>query len=418
MILAARKVLPVTSPPINHGAVYIEHGKVVAVGGEKEIIRKFPGSRLLDLGMCVLMPGLVNLHTHLDLSHLQGRISLDGGFFEWIESLVELKHKGGTKGLLAAADKALTGAIETGTTCIGDISSADAAIPSIESSGIRAVVFEEVLGLDNAKADTIFESLNTRLSHFKGLPERIRPGISPHATYSVSSSLLNRISEHTSSNTIAKTIHISETIDEMRYFTGKPSGFDGYMKKFGWDNIEQNRGRTPLQFLKEHMKLNYILAVHAVHVTKKDMTLLRKYGATVAHCPRSNVLLGVGRAPVNEMLECGINVGFGTDSLASNEDLDLWEEMRASFKYYRMEASKVIEMATINGARGLRLGEVTGSIEPGKYADLIAVETPASAKKDPSRELIMEAGYDNVIMTMVEGKPLHLSEELKGSYGL
>ncbi len=416
MIILARKVLPITRPDIDNGALVISNGKIRAVGSAKDILKGFKSEDVLDLGQHLVMPGLVNLHTHLELSNLHNRVNGNKGFFDWIESLVELRRTIGTKGQRPAAAKALKAMIRSGTTCIGDISSTDAVIPDIIRSGIRALVFLEVIGLDKAGARGSFDSLMRRLTAFDDIPGRVRPGISPHAPYSVSASLFMLISDYISSNKLDISIHLSETKDEMLHFNGKPSGFDGYMKRFGWDVHDKNKGKTSLGFIKELGLAKGFLAVHAVHITKGDMAILKRSGATVAYCPRSNDFLGVGKAPVDEFLARGINVGFGTDSLASNTDLDLWEEMRFACRTNEIPARSVIEMATINGARGLGLGDLTGSIEPGKFADLISIDTGASRKKDPY-PLLLDTNTEDISMTMIQGKPRYISESLKGTYG-
>jgi len=417
MIILASKVLPITRPDIIRGGLVITGSKIIDIGSRSKLLKKYPGEKVVDLGNRIVMPGLVNLHTHLDLSHMHGLVDECDDFFGWIMQLVELKRKLGTKGARTTAAKALAEAISTGTTCIGDIAGTDTAIPALKRSGVRGVIFIEALGLDERTAKAAYTNLAQRVMALKGLPDRLRAGISPHSTYSVSRSLYNKINNITSSNRYSIAVHVSETIDEHNYISGKPSGIDAYHKKFGWDGLKRNSGKTPIEFLKGLNLHNGLLAVHGVHLTKGDMAILKRSGASVAHCPRSNHMLRVGKAPVEELLAKGINVGIGTDSLASNTDLNLWEEMRFAYLVNRLTARQVLEMATINGAKALGLGDVAGSLEPNKEADLIAINPRHFKNNGTCKDIVTLTGTEDIDLVMVQGRLLHISKELKGRHG-
>ncbi len=407
MIILARKILPITSPDIENGALLIKNNKIEALGTQKTILRKYPKERIVDLKDRLIMPGLINLHAHLELSWLKNLIGEKPVFFEWVMTLVELRKKENAAIAAESAAAGLRESIKTGTTCIADTSSRETSLPYLIKSGIRAMVYLEVLGMDERHANTIMKLLQDRLKGLDTLPDRIMAGLSPHAPYSVSSKLISMLSNLSSTNRLSLSVHISETIDEYLYIQGKPSAIDRYMKKFGWDALKPNRGRSSVSFLNKHKLLNNCIAVHSVHVDKRDMALLKSAGASVAHCPRSNHFLNAGLAPVGEMLDAGINVGIGTDSLASNLDLNMWNEMRFAYLVNKLPARKVIEMATINGANALGIGKVTGSLEPGKDADIIAIDTPAVTNKDPYQLLLLNTKKDDIALTMVQGKAIY-----------
>ena len=409
MILLARKLLPITGPPVDNGALVIK-GKVIEdMGARKDVLKRHPGERVVDLGGRLVMPGLVNPHTHLDLSNLKGLVE-GKDFFDWIFSLVEQRRRLGSRGLAGSIKGSLRELLSTGTTCIGDISSTDKALPVIVKSGIRAVSFLEVIGPGNAGADEVFARLTGRLKGLGGKPGRITAGIAPHSPYSVSPKLIKQIAKFILSNNIRVAIHISETKDESLYLSGRPSGLDRYFRHFGWRGHKHTGEGSSLQYLKGLGIGSGLLAVHAVNLASGDIGLLKKSGASVVHCPRSNHLLRVGRARVGEMIKRGVNVALGTDSLASNIDLDLWEEMRFAYLVNDLPAKTIIEMATINGARALGLGKVTGSLEPGKEADVIAVHTPAAMLDDPYRALLLGTRKGDVSATLVQGMPLHSTD--------
>jgi cytosine/adenosine deaminase-related metal-dependent hydrolase len=407
MLILARKILPITTPAIDDGALLITGRKIVDVGRRKDILKKYPKEKVVDLSPALVMPGLVNAHTHLELSYLKGKLDEAHDFFDWITALVDYRRTHGAKGIREPMVSALRQAISSGTTCLGDISATDEALPLLIKIGARAVSFLEVIGLDPGHAQMTFDSLVKRLKKLDDVPDRIAPGISPHSAYSVSSQLFSKINDLASGKHLIVSVHLSETHDEMLYMQGKPSGMDGYMRKFGWDNFRPASNGTSMQYVKAHGLHGGLLAVHAAHVTKKDIKILSESGASVVQCPRSNHLLRVGKAPVELLLESGINVCIGTDSLASNIDLDLWEEMRFAYLVNRVNAQQVIRMATINGARALGLEDVIGSIEPGKDADLIAVESSAASSADPYRELLFGTRQGDVSLNMVQGKAIY-----------
>lgn len=409
MIIRARKLLPITSPPIDYGAIVIQGSKIIALGKEKIIIKKYPAEKVVDLEDRLVMPGLINAHTHLELSQLKGKISERREFFDWIIKLVEIRRKLGTKNLEQAVRFSLIELLTSGTTCIGDISSTEAALPMLAKSGLRAVAFLEVLGPEEQKSEQIFEALKARLGKLKDLSNRITPGISPHSVYSVSPLLIKSIADYTLGNGLPVQVHLSETEHEKLYINGKPSELDGYLEHFGWKGIKKEKSRSPLGFLNQ-AGLDSFTAVHGVHLTGPDMKFMRKNGISCVFCPRSNYFLGVGKAPVEEMAEAGINLAIGTDSLASNINLDLWEEMRFAYLVSRLTARKMIEMATLNGAKALGLERITGSLEPGKEADIIAINTDAVNEKDPYYPLLMETQKEDVAATIVQGKPIHSTD--------
>jgi len=409
-LILARKILPISSHPLSNGGLCIRSGRIIDVGTSKSLLRKYPDARVCNLGNAVLMPGLVNAHTHIELSHLHGRVDFKGGFFEWIKRLIDLRRSNGGSGIEKAARAAIMAAVRSGTTCIGDISATGEAVRPVVKSGIRARVYLEAIGLDVAEADRAFMALKRKVMHFDALPARISPGISPHSTYTVSGALYDKLSSYTSDYMLSIAVHLSENIDEVKYIKGDKSRIDAYHKMLGWDKHENNRAGSPLGYLLEKGFSKRLLAVHAVHVSASDIRRMAGEGVSVAYCPRSNHLLGVGRAPVSRMIGRGVNVAIGTDSLASNIDIDLWEEMRFAHIVGGIDPETLIRMATINGARALGLEDVTGSLEPGKAADIIAVRCNAAKGKEIYKHLLYKTKPDNVLLNMVDGRTLHRAD--------
>ncbi len=409
MIIRAKKILPITAPPVDNGAIVVQGRRIIAIGKESGIIKKYPAETVVDLGDRLVMPGLVNAHAHLELSHLKGKIGERREFFDWIIELVETRRRLGSKGLRQALRSSLIELLTSGTTCIGDISATEAALPMLSKSGLRATVFLEALGPDERKAGQVFNSLKARLAKLETLPDRISVGVSPHSTYSVSPLLINKIAGYTSENSLPVAVHLSESKHENLYINGKASSLDGYMKHFGWESIKRTNASSPLGLLSQAGLENFA-AAHCVHVSRQDINYMKNKGISSIFCPRSNYFLGVGKAPVEDMAEAGINIAIGTDSLASNVNLNLWDEMRFAYLVSRLPASNIIEMATINGARALGLEGITGSLAPGKEADIIAIHSDAARSKDPYYPLLMDTKREDVSTVIVQGRPLHSTD--------
>ena len=401
--------MPVTAPPIDNGAIVVQGRRITAIGRESAIIKKYPAETVVDLGSRLVMPGLINAHTHLELSHLKGQISERREFFDWIIELVEVRRRLGSKGLQQAIRASLMELLTSGTTCVGDISATEDALPMLSKSGLRATIFLEALGPDERKAEQVFRGLEARLEKLETLADRIAAGVSPHSVYSVSPLLINKIAKYTLDNSLPVSVHLSESPHENLYINGRPSSLDGYMKHFGWEGIKREKARTPLSVLNQAGLENFA-AAHCVHVSRQDINLMKKKGISPVFCPRSNYFLGVGKAPVEEMAQAGVNIAIGTDSLASNLNLNLWDEMRFAYLVSRLPARNILEMATINGARALGLEGVTGSLTPGKEADIIAVHTDAAKSKNQYYPLLMETKREDISTVIVQGRPLHSTD--------
>jgi cytosine/adenosine deaminase-related metal-dependent hydrolase len=204
-------------------------------------------------------------------------------------------------------------------------------------------------------------------------------------------------------------MHVAESKDEIRLLQGKKSGFDRLYQAALWDKSWAPSADSPFEYLHSIGLLNpNLLAVHAVQATDKDIGLIHRFRAPIAHCPRSNKELGVGRMPLMKLLDAGITVGLGTDSLASSPSLSMWDEMRYAFQIHLRDGitpKDIFRLATLGGAKALGLNKDIGTLEPGKRADIIAVPLPKKNTGDPYSDLLRET--KSCIMTMVNGKMLY-----------
>lgn len=405
MILTAPQLL--TQQTVNkifsNGAVVLNRGGIVDVGPLNSIIKKYPSYRVYSLKTAVLIPGLVNLHTHLELPPLLGSICAKS-LPEWIINLIGIKKKLSHQDYAHAASDNINALIRSGTTCVGEICTHGASLSRLMQSGLRAVVFKELISMyGHAGIPPLPISVKGRKSG------TIQYGLSPHSTYTVSQHMLLRIKKISEKKFVPLAMHVAESKDELWLLQRKKSRLEELYQFANWDLSWAPSGSSSFEYLDRIGFLSSdLLAVHAVQVTNKDIELIRKSRASVAHCPRSNKELGVGRMPLKKFLDAGVAVGLGTDSLASVPTLNMWDEMRYAYRIHRRDgitAEDIIRIATMGGAKALRLDKEIGSFEPGKRADIIAVPLPEKNTGDLYSDLLRET--KSCIMCVVDGKILY-----------
>ncbi len=408
---AARWVLPMDGPPIEHGEVVIEDGLIAAVRASQGAGR--------DFGEAVLLPGLVNAHTHLEYTALRGFLE-DVPFFPWVRALYAAKMSRDADDWLWSARLGALESLAAGTTTIGDNTDAGVTLAVAVESGLRAVIFQEVFGIDPRQpVPEIMADLQAKIAAHRRLASaRVRVGVSPHALYTVRPELMAALNLYIAEERLPTSIHVAESGAESEL---TEHGTGEFAEMFARRGIPWAAPRvTPTRYAADLGALGpYSLAVHCVHQTPDDITLLARCGASVVHCPKSNAKLGAGLAPLADWLNTdGLRVALGTDSAVSNNTLDLWEEMRFALLMQRavredvgaVTAAQVLRMATLGGAEALGLADVTGSLTPGKRADLIAVrlDSPhAAPATDPYAALVYAARAADVCLTIVDGEVLY-----------
>jgi aminodeoxyfutalosine deaminase len=344
-----------------------------------------PRGAVHDLGPGVLMPGLVNAHCHLELSHLAG-LSLRGarGFVPWVESLMAQRGRTDAEGVRAATRKAIRQLESTGTVAVGDVSNTLAHLDLLEESSLHAVVFYELLGWDPARAEEILSGAADVLT-ISAQPElRTRVRIAAHAPYSVSPALLQGIVRRGG----PASMHLAESPAETRFLAEGDGDWQAFLDRKGLGGVPfEVAGRSPVAHVDALGGVREgMVAAHCVQVDAEDCALLARRGAFVALCPRSNRNLRVGMAPVRRLLDAGVRLCLGTDSLASAETLDLMADMALlQSQFPELAPEVIVRMATLGGAQALGLPDL-GAIEAGRRADLAFVPAAASPA-DPLRFL-------------------------------
>jgi 5-methylthioadenosine/S-adenosylhomocysteine deaminase len=404
MIITSQKLLTLQddAPPVNHGAIVFSQGAILDAGKAARILRKYPGHRVYRLENAVLMPGLINVHTHLELPPLLDTIRART-FPDWVLNLIQAKKELDHTGYTIAARQNVRSLVRSGTTTVGEICTHGISPEVLKQSGMRATVYYEIISMN---PPSILPRLSSLVS--RPLSRLIQTGISPHAPHTVSETALLQIKKLALQKKVLLCMHMAESKDEIRLLQGKKSGFEKLYHAAGWDTAWAPYADSPFAYLHRLGLLDpNLLAVHAVQVTDRDIGIIRKSGVPVAHCPRSNRETGVGKMPLKKLLDAGITVGLGTDSLASSPSLNLWDEMRYAYRIHRSDgvsARDIFTLATAGGAEALGMFNAIGSIGPGKRADIIAVPLPKKDTGDIYSDLLGET--KSCIMSVIDGKIL------------
>jgi cytosine/adenosine deaminase-related metal-dependent hydrolase len=397
IVYAADWVLPVEGEPIERGGVAVERGRVVAVGPADEL----EGERR-DFPEAAIVPGLVNAHSHLEYAVYAG--FGDGlTFGPWLHTHIERKARIGWEEFVAIASLGAAECLGSGVTTIADASFSGASAVSAAQVGLRGVVYLEIFGSDVDAARQRLTELRSRVE--SSLGTGVRLGVSPHAPYSASPDVYRAVYELG----LPVATHVAESDDETDYLL-KGEGPIAAVSEI------EPPGTTSVRHLAAHGLLEpRVVAAHCVKVGAEDIALLAEHDVAVAHCPRSNAVLGCGIAPLRELLDAGLRVGLGTDSPASTPSFDMWEEMRTAVYAARaraerpdaLSASEALELATLGSARALGLADELGSLAPGKRADLAVVSlagSPYLPWEDPTVAVVFGGSPDRVQLTLVEGE--------------
>ncbi|MDB4911980.1 MAG: amidohydrolase [Gemmatimonadetes bacterium] len=404
----ARWVLPISSPPIRDGTVVELGGRIVYVGPRADA----PDGEDRDLGDCALIPGLINAHTHLELTVFRGLLE-DLSFREWIARLQGAKVAVMTpERFLDSARWGIAEGVRAGITSYADTCDSGVVLQAMRERGVRGIMYQEVFSpsADPAAVREAAARLAEKLAlHDAFETELQQVGVSPHAPYTVSDPLFALVAR--SGRRIA--VHIAESEAEHRFVCEGEGAFADALRARGFSVAP--RASSPIALLARLGVLDARpLLIHCVRVTDTDIAAIAGSGSTVAHCPISNAKLGHGVAPVLEMLDAGIAVGLGSDSMAANNRMHLLEESRAAVlaqrvrnsRFDALAAPRALELATLGGARALELQDRVGSLEVGKEADLAAFDLSAlagTADADPAAALVFALGAEPAKFVAVAG---------------
>jgi cytosine/adenosine deaminase-related metal-dependent hydrolase len=367
-LLTSSWVVPMDRPPIRDGRVAVDGGGVVWVGAPGAADE--PRDTIVDLGPGVILPGLVNAHCHLELSYLQGRIPLPRPFVGWVRDVVASRGAETPNVVRAGVERAIRQLLDAGTVAVGDVSNELAHLDLLAASGLRAVVFHELIGWDPDRAEAVLAAADERLAELpRDLPAKgVSVRLAAHAPHSVSPALLRRLTR----DPRFAALHLAESAAERLFLESGDGDWPTFLRERGLEGVRfEPAGVSPVRYVESLGVLRPgVLAVHCVQTDPADHAALARGGVRVAVCPRSNRNLEVGQAPVPELLAAGVPVCLGTDSLASAGTLNVMDDVRALRQAFpELPAAALMRMVTLEAAAALGFDDL-GSIAPGKRAAL------------------------------------------------
>jgi 5-methylthioadenosine/S-adenosylhomocysteine deaminase len=413
-------VLPVTAPPIRAGGLLVdERGRIAAIGPLDQMPARAE-AQLIELGDAVLLPGLINVHAHPELSAFRGLLD-DLPFHEWIPSLMR-----GKRGAQLTFDDYLTAArwtcvesLRAGVTTMGATEDSGAAVPALREARMRGLVYLEVFGPAREQVEASMQMLQDKVQRFGAeASDRVRIGVSPHAPYTVSDDLYRAVASYARAERLPVATHAAEAEAEELLLREAKGPFAAGLRTRGI--VTEPRAESTVDLLARTGILDCApMLIHALRFDDDDLRRAVASGATVAHCPIANARLGHGIARIVEMRAAGLNVAIGTDSVASNNRLDVLEEGRVAQLMQRarlqsasaLSSQELLEMVTIDAARALGMEDVIGSLEVGKDADFCVLSLEQAHNvpaPDPVGAVFHSARGSDIIMTAVQGEMLYV----------
>ena len=424
MLICAQYVLPISSEPLQNGAVLVRDGLIRDVGRADMLKLRYPDEEVKDYDLAAVMPGLVDTHTHLEYSVMRGIVH-DVPYVTWLMSVVEQSGKMETSDWFDSAILGGLDAVSSGITTIADITVTGAACTAAQKIGLRGVIYREVGAMDKRRVDYAMRAAEKDILHWREEvdPDRITIGVAPAAIYTVHPSIFGRVAALATKENMPVAMHLAGSREEYNFVRYGSSALSVHEMddKRGFVEIPPwlPTGSTPVEYVYNWgaFEAPHVLAVHGVHVNDEDLRKLKAADVSIAVCPRCNAQLGMGVAPLTEYLRNGINVGFGTDSPAATDSTDMFNEMRLGMLVQRavnvgefLDSQTALELATIGGARALGLDHKIGTLDVGKCADIIAVDLSASHRSsaaDAVSAVVNTCSAGDVLMTMVDGKLLY-----------
>lgn len=395
----AKWVLPIHAPAIADGTVVVSEGQIEAVGPTSELLDKFPFAEWVDLEETIVLPGLVNAHTHLALTDAVEDLPQGKGLLEWLKVLVPQAREFDQETARTAILRGLEQSRGMGTSLVGDILAHGEAIETyFEQENVWCRVFMEFLGVREDSAHRALEKAkeNVSLLAAKNSP-RVLGGLSPHAPYSVWPELWEPMAAWAQERNLPWTTHLAEPPSEAEFLLEGTGPILDYLKWLGaWDETFPPLGDSGVDYLHDRDVLDDLtLLVHGVHLTPEEIEKVVINDSWLCLCPRSNQFLGLPPSPAEDLYHAGANLCLGTDSKASNWDLGIWGELRSLRGIApTIPPSALIRMATANGAMALGFLGKLGTIHPGAEAQLLSVPCSELGDGDPHHFLVSESIED------------------------
>lgn len=379
--------------PIEHGAVVLDAAqRVIAVGEAKALRAAYPDA-LWSREQAILLPGLVNAHTHLELSALRGHTRSGGGFGPWVQSMMQARGTLAPEQDLEAIDAAVSELLRSGTVAVGEVTNTLASVESLGSAPLLGRVFHEIYGMRRETADVMrgmAKQARSELAHF---PANLSYAPAPHTLYSLHPESARAIVAEARERGERTTLHLSEHAAERAFLRDGTGPFADFLKERKVDPADWSPpGISPVDYAAQlELLAPDVIAVHLCATTKDELLRVAANGAPTVLCPRSNLFIELKLPPLYDMLDAGLLPGLGSDSLASNTTLDVLAESAAlRDRFPQISPLLLLQMATWYGAVALGLTHRVGALRAGLSPGLIAIDLPVAgpAVRDPAAHIL------------------------------
>lgn len=413
--LQARYLFPVDRPPIRDGCITIADGILVSIGNK-------PNSEPRDLGDVAILPALINAHTHLEFSGLDEPLGERGmAFTDWIREVLrwrrsEMEHEEECDFRSEAIRRGIKESIVGGSTVLGEISTLPWEGSTQHYDGMHGVTFLELIGLANDRHDELMAAANASIKASQHSTPSARPGLSPHAPYTVSPRLVESIAALSKQTRVPVAMHLAETREELELLRSGTGPFKELLEELGgWQDDVIQANSTPLDYLRQLAEAERSLVVHGNYLSNEEVDFLgqHQHRMSAIYCPRTHAYFEHEPYPLGEMLERDVNVALGTDSRASNPDLSLLNEMRfVAERHTDVSPEAILRLVTENAAKALGVQKRLGTLTPGKQADFIVIPIARNTRSDPY-ELLLDPSQ-KVQQAWRNGVPVYSDGHLLG----
>lgn len=422
MLLCAQHVLPVSSAPIENGAVLVKDGKIADIGKADMLRIRYAEEEVRDFGTAAICPGLINLYARLEDAILRGLMS-DVPYAAWMKEISDLRRRLSAE---ESYESAYLGALESlasGITTVGDITTTGAAAKAADKVGLRAVVYREISAIDKNLVNYSLKKGVSDLEKWSSKLEsdRVSFGLAPAPVFQCHPLIYKMVSQYALEHNLPVAMRLAGSREEYRFVkNGRAIKSDMRFELSGFMELPPwlPTGVTPVNYVLnwDGFEAENVMVIYGVCVTPEDISKLKEYDVAIAATPSLNAQLGMGVAPVDEYLRAGLRVGLATGAPGSLDFLDLFTEMRVELLIQRalnnrdfISAQTLLEMGTLSAAKVLGIEDKVGSLEVGKQADIIAIDFAGAhqtSANDPIFTLLSSASNSDIMMTMVDGDVL------------
>jgi len=408
-LYSARFVLPISAPPLEDGAIAVRDGRLLAVGPRKDLLATFSSAQRIDFADGILLPPLVNAHTHLELTHFpdwarqKGETSTPESFVDWILQVVRVKRGLDPQLYQPSLEAGIRRSLAAGTGAVGDILSWFPARAGYQKAPLFGILFLETLGRHPEHGRRLLQAVGDILG--EGRAGHLNLGLSPHSPYTLSDRFLEEVVDFARRQQAPLSIHLGESAEERTFLDS--SGGDlahVFYPSIGWQQeVPPAAHRSPTAYLHERGGLlPSTLLAHGIQVGEEDVRLLSQKKVTLALCPRSNARLGVGKAPVALYRQANVPLVLGTDSLASCDTLSIWDEMAFALEWFdgALDPTDLLHMATSEGARALGLEGEMGRLQAGSGAHFQVLRPQVLPKASHLFDFLCQAGRSEEVSSL------------------